>query len=188
MRLPLAIQSGQTITCGEAVLSRRSSRRSCGEGGAGRPRGDALRRSNRYVDGLEAAQPQEGYVCLDGGDTMIDPSTSKVVLRGLAARCRRWTGCSPGGPKHVFRVPSARSSCRNRTGNGLLLYSTTSASARVIHRSGWDGEGGDPQLDVRRATAHSSLLCGTNMLYASTHQMRSSPVPEGRGEPESATY
>src|ERR1700677_3383660 len=39
--------------------------------------------SNRCVDGLEAARREEGYVCLGGGDTMMEPSTWEVVLRGV---------------------------------------------------------------------------------------------------------
>jgi acetoin utilization deacetylase AcuC-like enzyme len=39
--------------------------------------------TNRYVDALEAARPNEGHVYLDGGDTMMDPSTWEVVLRGV---------------------------------------------------------------------------------------------------------
>ena len=38
--------------------------------------------SNRYVDALEAARPDDGYVYLDGGDTMMEP----VVLGDGAAR------------------------------------------------------------------------------------------------------
>ncbi|MDT5105178.1 MAG: hypothetical protein QOI25_2691, partial [Mycobacterium sp.] len=41
--------------------------------------------SNRYVDTLEAARPDEGYVYLDGGDTMMEPTTWEVVLRGVGA-------------------------------------------------------------------------------------------------------
>ena len=39
--------------------------------------------SNRYVDELEAARPAQGYVYLDGGDTMMEPSTWEVILRGV---------------------------------------------------------------------------------------------------------
>ena len=35
--------------------------------------------SNRYVDGLEAVRPEHGYVYLDGGDTMMEPTTWEVV-------------------------------------------------------------------------------------------------------------
>lgn len=41
--------------------------------------------TNRYVDALEALRPSEGYVYLDGGDTMMEPSTWEVVLRGVGA-------------------------------------------------------------------------------------------------------
>ena len=48
---------------------------------------DATRQvhSNRYVDGLEAARPHDGLVYLDGGDTVMEPSTWEVVLRGAGA-------------------------------------------------------------------------------------------------------
>jgi len=38
---------------------------------------------DRYVDGLEAARPDAGVVYLDGGDTVMEPSTWEVVLRGV---------------------------------------------------------------------------------------------------------
>ena len=77
--------------------------------------------SNRYVDGLEAARPDAGYVYLDGGDTMMEPSTWEVVLRGVGATVQavdkvlNW-----GGAERLRRVPPAGPPRRNRTGHGVL--------------------------------------------------------------------
>ncbi len=94
--------------------------------------------TNRYVDALEAARPNEGYVYLDGGDTMMEPSTWEVVLRGvggtiqavdkvLAARCR--TRSSRAVRRATTPKPNGRwgSAC-----------STTSASVRVMRRRSTD--------------------------------------------------
>jgi acetoin utilization deacetylase AcuC-like enzyme len=57
--------------------------------------------TNRYVDDLEAARPNEGYVYLDG-DTMMEPSTWEVVLRAVGGTLQAVDKVLDGEVKNAF--------------------------------------------------------------------------------------
>ena len=99
--------------------------------------------TNRYVDGLEAARPDAGYVYLDGGDTMMEPSTWEVVLRGVGGTVQAVDKVLNGEVQNAFvacRPPGHHAETERAM--GFCLFNNISIGARHAQRK--------PRADARR--------------------------------------
>jgi acetoin utilization deacetylase AcuC-like enzyme len=87
--------------------------------------------SNRYVDALEGARPADGYVYLDGGDTMMEPSTWEVVLRGVGGTLQAIDKVLTGQVQNAFvacRPPGHHAETERAM--GFCLFNNVSIGAR----------------------------------------------------------
>jgi acetoin utilization deacetylase AcuC-like enzyme len=100
--------------------------------------------SNRYVDALEAARPDEGYVYLDGGDTMMEPSPWEVVLRGAA---------NETGVGNIFNSPLAAgdggTELRDAFEDRILPAVDAFSPELIIVSAGFDAHVRDPLGSLR---------------------------------------
>jgi acetoin utilization deacetylase AcuC-like enzyme len=127
--------------------------------------------TNRYVDALEAARPSEGYVYLDGGDTMMEPSTWEVVLRGVGATVQavgKVVACRP--PGHHAGIEQAM---------GFCLFNNISIGARYAQEKRGLERVAIVDFDVHHGNGTQEIFYSdASVLYASTHQM---PLFPGTG-------
>ena len=137
-RLPPAIRSGPTGT------------ESC-EAALRQPRFDGLVRdeaeiaaldatryvhSHAYVDALESARPHEGYVYLDGGDTVMEPRTWEVVLRGVGGTLQAVDDVLAGKVQNAFvacRPPGHHAGTDQAM--GFCLFNNISIGARHAQKN-----------------------------------------------------
>ena len=175
-----AIRSGPTAIarcsrCSAALSSTAGARR-----GRRRPRYDALRHSNRYVDGLEAARPDAGYVYLDGGDTTMEPSTWEVVLRGVGATVQAVDKVLNGEVQNAFvacRPPGHHAETERAM--GFCLFNNISIGARHAQRNHGLQRVAIVDFDVHHGNGTQEIFYSDpSVLYASTHQM---PLFPGTG-------
>ncbi len=136
--------------------------------------------SNRYVDGLEAARPHEGYVYLDGGDTMMEPSTWEVVLRGVGATVQAVEKVLDGEVQNAFvacRPPGHHA--ESEQAMGFCLFNNISIGARHAQRNYGLTSVAIVDFDVHHGNGTQEIFYSDpSVLYASTHQM---PLFPGTG-------
>ena len=87
--------------------------------------------TNAYVDALEEARPAEGFVYLDGGDTMMEPSTWEVVLRGVGGTVQAVDQVLSGTVQNAFvacRPPGHHAETDRAM--GFCLFNNISIGAR----------------------------------------------------------
>ncbi|WP_029113804.1 histone deacetylase family protein [Mycobacterium sp. URHB0044] len=136
--------------------------------------------SNRYVDELEAARPAEGYVYLDGGDTMMEPSTWEVVLRGVGATLQAVDKVLTGAAQNAFvacRPPGHHAETERAM--GFCLFNNISIGARHAQQNHGLERVAIVDFDVHHGNGTQEIFYSDpSVLYASTHQM---PLFPGTG-------
>jgi acetoin utilization deacetylase AcuC-like enzyme len=136
--------------------------------------------SNRYVDGLESVRPDAGYVYLDGGDTMMEPSTWEVVLRGVGATVQAVDKVCSGEVQNAFvacRPPGHHAETERAM--GFCLFNNISIGARRAQRHHGLQRVAIVDFDVHHGNGTQEIFYSDpSVLYASTHQM---PLFPGTG-------
>lgn len=136
--------------------------------------------SNRYVDALEAARPEHGYVYLDGGDTMMEPSTWETALRGVGATLRAVDRVLAGDVQNAFvacRPPGHHA--ESERAMGFCLFNNISIGARHAQRKHGLMRVAIVDFDVHHGNGTQQIFYSDpSVLYASTHQM---PLFPGTG-------
>ena len=136
--------------------------------------------TNRYVDALEEARPAEGYVYLDGGDTMMDPSTWEVVLRGVGGTVQAVDKVLDGDVQNAFvacRPPGHHAETERAM--GFCLFNNISIGARHAQLKHGLMRVAIVDFDVHHGNGTQQIFYSdSTVLYASTHQM---PLFPGTG-------
>ena len=136
--------------------------------------------TNRYVDALEEARPDEGYVYLDGGDTMMDPSTWEVVLRGVGGTVQAVDKVLDGDVQNAFvacRPPGHHAETERAM--GFCLFNNISIGARHAQLKHGLMRVAIVDFDVHHGNGTQQIFYSdSSVLYASTHQM---PLFPGTG-------
>lgn len=136
--------------------------------------------SNRYVDALESARPDAGYVYLDGGDTMMDPSTWEAALRGVGATLQAVDRVLAGDAQNAFvacRPPGHHAETERAM--GFCLFNNISIGARHAQRKHGLLRVAIVDFDVHHGNGTQQIFYSDpSVLYASTHQM---PLFPGTG-------
>src|SRR3984885_14860172 len=138
--------------------------------------------SNRYVDALEAARPEHGYVYLDGGDTMMEPSTWETALRGVGATVQAVDKVLAGQAQNAFvacRPPGHHAETERAM--GFCLFNNISIGPRHAQREHGLTRVAIVDFDVHHGNGTQQIFYSDpSVLYASTHQM---PLFPGTGAP-----
>lgn len=136
--------------------------------------------SNRYVDALEAARPDDGYVYLDGGDTMMGPSTWETALRGVGATLQAVDRVLAGDAQNAFvacRPPGHHAETERAM--GFCVFNNISIGARHAQRKHGLMRVAIVDFDVHHGNGTQQIFyTDPSVLYASTHQM---PLFPGTG-------
>lgn len=136
--------------------------------------------SNRHVDALESARPDAGYVYLDGGDTMMDPSTWEAALRGVGATLQAVDRVLAGDAQNAFvacRPPGHHAETERAM--GFCLFNNISIGARHAQRKHGLLRVAIVDFDVHHGNGTQQIFYSDpSVLYASTHQM---PLFPGTG-------
>jgi acetoin utilization deacetylase AcuC-like enzyme len=140
--------------------------------------------SNRYVDALAAARPDKGYVYLDGGDTMMEPSTWEVVLRGVGATLQAVDKVLDGEVQNAFvacRPPGHHAETEQAM--GFCLFNNISIGARHAQQKHGLTRVAIVDFDVHHGNGTQEIFyTDPSVLYASTHQMPLFPGTGATGE------
>jgi acetoin utilization deacetylase AcuC-like enzyme len=140
--------------------------------------------SHRYVDELEAARPADGYVYLDGGDTVMEPSTWEVVLRGVGGTLQAIDGVLTGQAQNAFvacRPPGHHAETERAM--GFCLFNNISIGARHAQRKYGMTRVAIADFDVHHGNGTQQIFYSdADVLYASTHQMPLFPGTGAMGE------
>lgn len=136
--------------------------------------------TNRYVDDLEAARPEQGYVYLDGGDTMMESSTWEVVLRGVGGTLQAIDSVLTGRVQNAFvacRPPGHHAETERAM--GFCLFNNISIGARHAQQEYGLTRVAIVDFDVHHGNGTQQIFYSdSDVLYASTHQM---PLFPGTG-------
>ncbi|OMC30357.1 acetoin utilization protein [Mycobacterium colombiense] len=136
--------------------------------------------SNRYVDALEAVRPDAGYVYLDAGDTMMEPSTWEAALRGVGATLQAVDRVLAGAAQNAFvacRPPGHHAETERAM--GFCLFNNISIGARHAQRKHGLTRVAIVDFDVHHGNGTQQIFYSDpSVLYASTHQM---PLFPGTG-------
>ncbi|OMC23441.1 histone deacetylase family protein [Mycobacterium colombiense] len=136
--------------------------------------------SNRYVDALEAVRPDAGYVYLDAGDTMMEPSTWEAALRGVGATLQAVNRVLAGDAQNAFvacRPPGHHAETERAM--GFCLFNNISIGARHAQRKHGLTRVAIVDFDVHHGNGTQQIFYSDpSVLYASTHQM---PLFPGTG-------
>ena len=136
--------------------------------------------SSRYVDALEAARPDDGYVYLDGGDTMMEPSSWEAALRGVGATLQAVDRVLAGDAQNAFvasRPPGHHAETERAM--GFCLFNNISIGARHAQRKHGLARVAIVDFDVHHGNGTQQIFYSDpSVLYASTHQM---PLFPGTG-------
>jgi len=137
--------------------------------------------TDAYVDALEGARPAEGFVYLDGGDTMMEPSTWEVVLRGVGGTIQAVDQVMSGGVQNAFvacRPPGHHAETDRAM--GFCLFNNIGIGARHAQLKHGLTRVAIVDFDVHHGNGTQEIFYSDpDVLYASTHQM---PWFPGTGE------
>ncbi len=136
--------------------------------------------SNRYVDALEEARPDAGYVYLDGGDTVMEPSTWEVVLRAVGGTLQAIDSVLEGEAQNAFvacRPPGHHAETERAM--GFCLFNNIGIGARHAQKTHGLERVAIVDFDVHHGNGTQEIFYSDpSVLYASTHQM---PLFPGTG-------
>lgn len=137
--------------------------------------------TDAYVDALEGARPTDGFVYLDGGDTMMEPSTWEVVLRGVGGTIQAVDQVMSGGVQNAFvacRPPGHHAETDRAM--GFCLFNNIGIGARHAQLKHGLTRVAIVDFDVHHGNGTQEIFYSDpDVLYASTHQM---PWFPGTGE------
>jgi len=137
--------------------------------------------TDAYVDALEGARPADGFVYLDGGDTMMEPSTWEVVLRGVGGTIQAVDQVMSGGVQNAFvacRPPGHHAETDRAM--GFCLFNNIGIGARHAQLKHGLTRVAIVDFDVHHGNGTQEIFYSDpDVLYASTHQM---PWFPGTGE------
>lgn len=137
--------------------------------------------TNAYVDALEQARPDDGYVYLDGGDTMMEPSTWEVVLRGVGGTVQAIDSVMAGTVQNAFvacRPPGHHAETDRAM--GFCLFNNIGIGARHAQLKHGLSRVAIVDFDVHHGNGTQEIFYSDpSVMYASTHQM---PWFPGTGE------
>lgn len=135
--------------------------------------------TDRYVDALQDARPNEGYVYLDG-DTMMEPSTWEVVLRGVGGTLQAVDKVLDGDVQNAFvacRPPGHHA--ESEKAMGFCLFNNIGIGARHAQKKHGLKRVAIVDFDVHHGNGTQEIFYSDpSVLYASTHQM---PLYPGTG-------
>lgn len=135
--------------------------------------------TDRYVDALQDARPNEGYVYLDG-DTMMEPSTWEVVLRGVGGTLQAVDKVLDGEVQNAFvacRPPGHHA--ESEKAMGFCLFNNIGIGARHAQKKHGLKRVAIVDFDVHHGNGTQEIFnSDPSVLYASTHQM---PLYPGTG-------
>ncbi|WP_222876865.1 histone deacetylase family protein [Terrihabitans soli] len=135
--------------------------------------------TDRYVDALQDARPNEGYVYLDG-DTMMEPSTWEVVLRGVGGTLQAVDKVLDGEVQNAFvacRPPGHHA--ESERAMGFCLFNNIGIGARHAQKKHGLKRVAIVDFDVHHGNGTQEIFYSDpSVLYASTHQM---PLYPGTG-------
>ncbi len=135
--------------------------------------------TDRYVDALQAARPNDGYVYLDG-DTMMEPSTWEVVLRGVGGTLQAVDKVLDGEVQNAFvacRPPGHHA--ESEKAMGFCLFNNIGIGARHAQKKHGLKRVAIVDFDVHHGNGTQEIFYSDpSVLYASTHQM---PLYPGTG-------
>jgi acetoin utilization deacetylase AcuC-like enzyme len=135
--------------------------------------------TNAYVDALESARPNSGYVYLDG-DTMMEPSTWEVVLRGVGGSLQAVDRVLDGDVQNAFvasRPPGHHA--ESEKAMGFCLFNNVAVAARHAQKVHGLKRVAIVDFDVHHGNGTQEIFYkDPDVLYASTHQM---PLYPGTG-------
>jgi acetoin utilization deacetylase AcuC-like enzyme len=135
--------------------------------------------TDRYVDALQDARPNEGYVYLDG-DTMMEPSTWEVVLRGVGGTLQAVDKVLDGEVQNAFvacRPPGHHA--ESEKAMGFCLFNNIGIGARHAQKKHGLKRVAIVDFDVHHGNGTQEIFYSDpSVLYASTHQM---PLYPGTG-------
>jgi acetoin utilization deacetylase AcuC-like enzyme len=135
--------------------------------------------TDRYVDALQAARPNEGYVYLDG-DTMMEPSTWEVVLRAVGGTIQAVDKVLDGEVQNAFvgcRPPGHHA--ESERAMGFCLFNNIGIGARHAQKKHGLKRVAIVDFDVHHGNGTQEIFYSDpSVLYASTHQM---PLYPGTG-------
>jgi acetoin utilization deacetylase AcuC-like enzyme len=136
------------------------------------------------VDGLEAVRPEHGYVYLDGGDTMMEPSTWEVALRGVGGTLQAVDKVLDGQVQNAFvacRPPGHHAETERAM--GFCLFNNISIGARHAQKAHGLTRVAIVDFDVHHGNGTQQIFYSdADVLYASTHQMPLFPGTGAAGE------
>jgi acetoin utilization deacetylase AcuC-like enzyme len=136
--------------------------------------------TNAYVDALEGARPHRGFVYLDGGDTMMEPSTWEVVLRAVGGTVQAIDRVVSGNAHNAFvacRPPGHHAETERAM--GFCLFNNISIGARHAQLKHGLERVAIVDFDVHHGNGtQQTFYSDRSVLYASTHQM---PLFPGTG-------
>ncbi|MDX6806036.1 histone deacetylase family protein [Terrihabitans rhizophilus] len=135
--------------------------------------------TNAYVDALENARPNQGFVYLDG-DTMMEPSTWEVVLRGVGGSLQAVDRVLDGDVQNAFvacRPPGHHA--ESEKAMGFCLFNNIGIAARHAQKVHGLERVAIVDFDVHHGNGTQEIFYNDpSVLYASTHQM---PLYPGTG-------
>jgi acetoin utilization deacetylase AcuC-like enzyme len=135
--------------------------------------------TDAYVDGLERVRPNEGHVYLDG-DTVMDPTTWEVVLRGVGGTLQGIDAVMAGEADNVFvgcRPPGHHA--ESQRAMGFCLFNNVAIGARHAQKKYGLERVAIVDFDVHHGNGTQEIFYeDASVLYASTHQM---PLYPGTG-------
>lgn len=135
--------------------------------------------TDRYVDALQDSRPNDGYVYLDG-DTMMEPSTWEVVLRGVGGTLQAVDRVLDGDVQNAFvacRPPGHHA--ESERAMGFCLFNNIGIGARHAQKKHGLKRVAIVDFDVHHGNGTQEIFYSDpSVLYASTHQM---PLYPGTG-------